>query len=123
MIRLVAGLALASTTACYAQTGAETTWRLTHIDDIPYPAQATMVLEADGRISGRAPCNSFAGGGDAQAPDFDARRVLATKRACPDLRAETAFFRALAAMQKVQQDGDTLTLRGSGRSMTFTAYE
>ncbi|MEL6618196.1 MAG: META domain-containing protein [Pseudomonadota bacterium] len=123
MIRLALAMLMTGLTACQAQTVAATVWQLAQIDGTPYSANATLTIAPDSRVSGRAPCNSYAGGSGAQYPAFDARRLRATKRACPSLRAETAYFQALAAMQTAKRDGDRLILRGDGRQMVFTASE
>lgn len=123
MIRIAAVLLVTAITACQAETAAGTDWTLVRIDGTLFPADATLTIAPDGRVSGRGPCNSYSGGSGAQYPAFDAARVRATKRACPDLRAEALFFQALAGMRRATRKGDMLLLDGAGRRMEFTASE
>jgi heat shock protein HslJ len=54
-------------------------------------------------------------------PWFEAGDIAVTRRACPDLAAETAFFDALADMTLAEVAGDALILSTpDGREMVFT---
>lgn len=104
--------------------GADKVWTLAELDGAPYPARATLRFPKRGRIAGDAPCNSYGGDMTAPYPWFDAERVIATKRACPDLSAEAAFFTALEAVSIAEVLGDTLILTGEGgREMVFKSGE
>ena len=98
---LVALLALANcrgdeTVAGYG--GGDTTWRLLELDGEAFKPRATLQLGAKGEISGEAPCNRYFGTQTAPYPWFKAEKIGATRRACPELEAETAFLDALSAM-------------------------
>ncbi|MEM0947588.1 MAG: META domain-containing protein [Pseudomonadota bacterium] len=102
----------------YADSSA--TYALTDIDGAPFGAHATIRFPEEGRIEGEGPCNSFSGAQSAPYPWFDTGSIAATRRACPDLPAETAFFTALSAMTLSEAQGDILILSNEeGREMIF----
>lgn len=118
-MRILMTALLISLAAC-AQA-APKVWQLRAIDGASYDAVAIMHLNTDGRISGRAPCNSFGGAVETNGAQFRVGPIRATRMACPDLRAEQAFFSALAEMTTLRTDGSALTLSNdAGRSMVFT---
>jgi len=101
---------------------AGTTWRLVELDGARFPARATLTFPEEGRIAGDGPCNAFTADQTAPYPWFDAERIAATRRACPDLDAEAAFFSALEAMTLAEVAGDVLILSNdTGRQMVFNA--
>ncbi len=96
-------------------------WRLETIDGAAFAASATLTFPAEGEISGEAPCNRFFGRMETPYPWFEAKNLAVTRRACPDLPAESAFFAALGAMTLAEVSGDTLILSTpEGREMVFT---
>lgn len=96
-------------------------WQLTEIDGVAFPSRATLRFPEPGRIAGEAPCNTYMGRMDAPYPWFEAKDLAVTRRACPDLSAESAFFDGLAAMTLSEISGDTLILSTpGGREMIFT---
>jgi len=129
MIRLVVALPLLlGVWSCdgdesVARYGAgDTTWTLTEIDGTAYPARATLSFPGDGRIAGTGPCNRFSGEQTLPYPWFGAEAIAATRRACPGLDLETAYFAALEAMTLSEVAGDVLILRNDdGREMVFRA--
>lgn len=106
-----------------AQYGAQgVTWQLVEIDKTPYEADATLRFDEKGKISGSAPCNSYSGKQTAPYPWFSVKDVAVTRRACPDLQAETLFFAALTDMTLSEVAGSTLILSTeAGREMVFKA--
>jgi len=99
-------------------------WSLTQLNGQSFTARATLSLAQEGRITGRGPCNSYSGIQTAQFPDFNVRGVLSTKRACPELQAETEFFSALREMTGIAIIDNTLTLQDAlGQQMVFTKIE
>ncbi|QFU09605.1 META domain protein [Rhodobacteraceae bacterium THAF1] len=104
------------TVSAYAQ---DTSYSLDGINQEPFGARATMTF-AEGRISGQGPCNSYAAPLTVPYPWFDLGPIAATKRACPDLAAETRFFATLAEMQFAEAQGNVLILSNeAGREMVF----
>jgi len=88
------------------------------------PARATHLFPEEGRSAGEAPCNRYFGTLTDPYPWFKPTGIGATKRACPDLAAEDAFFNALNAMTLAEVAGQTLILSTpEGREMVFTAQE
>ena len=115
---LATGCQSDETVAAYGGGGL---WLLTEIDGKVFPARATLGFPEPGRIAGTAPCNTYSGRMAAPYPWFEAGDIAVTRRACPDLAAETAFFDALADMTLAEVAGDTLILStADGREMVFT---
>jgi heat shock protein HslJ len=107
-----------------AYGGAEKTWRLIDLNDAPVTASATLTFTDDGKITGTAPCNGYSATMTVPYPWFEAGPILSTRRACPDLAAETAFFDGLRAAAQVEVLGDTMIVSNTeGLSMVFTATD
>lgn len=105
-----------------AYGGAERTWTLKEINSTDFESIATLTFPEEGRIAGRAPCNSYSGEMRVPYPWFDAEALAVTRRACPDLADEGAFFDALRAASQSEVAGDTLILSNiDGLQMVFTA--
>lgn len=110
------------TVAAYG--GGDQVWALAELDGAPFTQRATLTFPDPGRIAGFGPCNSYSGVMDAPYPWFEAQKVVVTRRACPDLAAETVFFTALAEVSQSEVAGRTLILRNdAGREMVFKASE
>lgn len=104
--------------------GAAATWVLRSIDGTPFAARATLTFPEEGTVAGEAPCNRYSGQQTVPYPWFSAARITSTKRACPDLDAETRYLRALGEMTLAEIAGDTLILSNdAGREMVFRAAE
>ncbi len=73
---------------------------------------ASLSFAADGAVSGQAPCNRFFASNAATLPAVSLQALGATKMACPDLAAETAYFEALSSMQRAEVDQGHLYLIG-----------
>ena len=92
------------------------------IDGRSVSGQATITFPEPGRVAGAAPCNSWSARQTAPYPWFELDGIMATKRACPELAEETAFFDALADMELAEVQGPVLILSASGgRQMVFRA--
>lgn len=104
--------------------GGDRLWTLSEVDGKPFNARATIRFGEDGKVSGQAPCNRYFGTQTAPYPWLELGPIGATKMACPDLAAETAYFNALAAMSLVEVTGDVMILSNEGgRKMVFTASQ
>lgn len=128
MIRVVGLCALLLGTACVgdesvAKYGAAgKVWVLSEIDGKSFLPRATMEFDRSGLISGQAPCNRYSAQQKAPYPWFEAGPAMATKMACPDLKAESVFFQALGEMSLSEVTKNTLILSNdAGRTMIFTA--
>ena len=101
---------------------ADTRWVLSEIDGTAFTATASIEFPEEGAIQGPATCNSFQGQQIVPYPWFKAENIAVTRRACPDLSAETMFLEALQAMPLAEVAGNTLILSNeSGRKMVFLA--
>ncbi|MEP3345850.1 MAG: META domain-containing protein [Litoreibacter sp.] len=97
-------------------------WQLKTVNDLPFPANATITFPEAGKIAGQAPCNRYFGEQTAPYPWFQATAIGSTKKACPELDAETAYFDALRAMTLSEAVGETLILStDDGQEMVFKA--
>lgn len=94
-------------------------WQLVGFEGQEITWDASLRLEGD-KVTGNAPCNRFFGTNAATLPAVSFSAFGATKMACPDLQAESAYFEALQAMQRVELDQGHLFLIGpEGRIMEF----
>lgn len=122
-MRLLFVLVALAMTACTAQaqdpTGVE--WELLAIDGQVVDIPATLTVDAEGNIFGKAPCNRYTGRNQARLPDLKLGGVAATRMACDRLAEEQLYFDALSVMTQLQRvDDRTLILTGpDGRSMEF----
>jgi heat shock protein HslJ len=96
-------------------------WQLLAIDGVVHPAAASLRIEADGTMRGRAPCNSWGTTNRAALPKLEILGIRATRMACDRMAEEQLFFDALAAMTEARMNGSrNLILSGpGGRSMEF----
>lgn len=95
---------------------------LQSINGTAFAASATIDLSETGRVSGKAPCNSYFAEQSAPYPWFDIGPIAATKAACPDLPAEGQFFDTLSRMTVAEVSGDTLILSNTDdEEMVFQA--
>lgn len=105
-----------------AYGAADKEWQLVELGGEPFNAQATLTFPEAGRIAGSAPCNTYSGPMTVPYPWFEVGAITTTKRACPDLASEAAFFAALKTATLSEVLGDTLILSNpDGLSMVFTA--
>ena len=92
----------------YGAAGHE--WHLITLQDAPFDARATIRFPRRNIVEGEGPCNRFRSTNTTPYPWIELGPIAATRRACPDLAAEGAFFEALEAASVVVIDGDTMTL-------------
>ena len=105
-----------------AYGGGDRLWVLTEIDDTPFPARATLRFPEPGLIAGEAPCNSYRAEMTVPYPWFEAGPIIATRRGCADLAAETRFLEALGRASLSEVAGDVLLLTDpDGLVMVFRA--
>lgn len=118
---LLAALALAAcvTPALSEDEIAGVDWHLVGLEGQAVDWAATLRIDGD-KLSGQAPCNRWFGTTTAALPAVSIQGIGATKMACPDLAAESAYFETLQAMQRVELDQGHLFLIGpEGRIMEF----
>ncbi len=103
-------------------TDGVTAFALQSIDGTAFMATATIDISQTGKISGRAPCNSYFATQTAPYPWFALGPIGSTKMACPDLSQEGQFLNTLGSMTLVEVVGNTLILSNdTGREMVFQA--
>ena len=106
----------------FAQTISGNEWQLLAIDGKIVEIPASLQIEDDGGIGGKAPCNSWSAMNAGTLPALRLNAIRATRMACDQLADEQVFFAALALMDTVALDGPkNLILTGpEGKSMEFT---
>lgn len=96
-------------------------WALQRIGDAPFAARAELDLSEHGRIGGRGPCNGFSGHLTGDWPVMEIGPLRATRRACPELAQEHAFFKTLQSMRQGDvRDGVLILTDAAGLDMEFT---
>lgn len=104
----------------YSTEGA--TWVLDSINTADFAATASITFPQEGKVVGKAPCNTFVAEQTAPYPWFALKALSATRKMCAHMGPETTFFRALEEMTIVEVVGKTLILTNdSGDEMVFTA--
>ena len=97
---------------------------LTEIDGNPFNANANISFPEKGIVRGDGPCNGYSAEQTVPYPWFQLAPIRATRRACPDLDREAAFFAALQDMTLIEALGNTVILRNdAGREMVFRAVQ
>jgi heat shock protein HslJ len=88
--------------------------------DVPDGWRVTVVFDADG-VHGQA-CNHYGGSYDLHGSAIGFTEMSMTEMACvePMMTVEAAYHAALAAVDRVGRDGDTLTMSGPGVELVFT---
>jgi putative lipoprotein len=98
-------------------------WMLLSINGAPIAGEpaVTMLFSADGKLGGRAPCNSYFGEAAISTNEIVFSGSGATQMACEPVRMaqEGAFFRIInGIVQWWLDDSGVLTLRGPGGTLT-----
>ncbi|MEM7490723.1 MAG: META domain-containing protein, partial [Pseudomonadota bacterium] len=102
------GLCPDETVSGYADRAA--TYVLEEMAGAPVTARATIRFPREGEVEGKGPCNAFQASQGIAYPWIEIGPVMATRRACPDLAAEEAYFAMLRAATLVEVGGDILLL-------------
>lgn len=85
-------------------------WQLTQMNGVEITAPITLNFPEKGKIAGAGPCNRYFADQTAPLPWFEAKTIGATRMACPDLKLEGDYFKALSSMTLIERKGDTLLL-------------
>jgi len=103
-------------------TAPDTVYVLQEINGAAFAASATLQFQAKGQATGNGPCNGFRATQTLPYPWIAIRDLVATKRACPDLPAETQYFTALQEMALADVLGPVMILSNdAGDEMVFRA--
>ncbi|WJS84217.1 META domain-containing protein [Paracoccus sp. TOH] len=80
-----------------------------------------MTIEADGSISGQAPCNNYTAPQTAEPPGFALGALTTTKMGCSGRagQLESRYFQALSGANGIAYEGGVLTIKGP----TYLTYE
>lgn len=80
-----------------------------------------MTIEADGSISGQAPCNHYSAPQTATPPGFALGALTTTRMACSGIagKLENRYFQAISAATGITYEGGVLTVQGP----TYLTYE
>lgn len=117
---LLSATAPSEMTAESAFPGPETTYSISSLNGESYDKRGTLTFPEDGRIAGEAPCNNFNGSIDGTPAAFTLGPMVSTRKACPDMEAETEFLKLLNGMTSAEiSDGQIILRDGQGNSMTF----
>ncbi|MCP3969788.1 MAG: META domain-containing protein [Rhodobacteraceae bacterium] len=106
----------------YADPGA--VYRLGELSGAEFTARATISFPGAGEVRGQGPCNSYSARQTVPYPWIRIEALAATRRACPELVDEAAFFGALEAMTLAEVAGGVLILSNDeGAEMVFRAAQ
>lgn len=108
---------------------AGTEWKLASFGgaaaEVPVVEGTTVTIKfgVDGRAGGSSGCNSYGGDYRVRGNTISFGRIISTKRACTDPRAnqqEQRYFRALGAARSFSVEGDSLTIdTGANGTLNF----
>jgi heat shock protein HslJ len=102
--------------------GAAWTVRTLEGEPVPESARPTLTFGADGRVTGRAPCNQFGGGYTLRGDELSFSTLTTTRMACAPamMQVEQRFLALLGATRRFERSADgTLTLSTTdGRAIT-----
>ncbi|MGR3320896.1 MAG: META domain-containing protein [Pseudooceanicola sp.] len=122
MRRALSGLALVALAGCFDDSNFpsdDVIWVLTEMNGQPVTFDATLKVSQDGTLSGLAPCNRFNGNWFLSDSGLTIGPLATTRRACPEMEAETAYLTALQAATEVSPAGEQLDLSGGGQTLVF----
>lgn len=123
-LALVAGLSTCKGDETVAAYDGGKQWRLAELNGALFSDRATLTFGKDGKVTGQAPCNSFVSEQTKPYPWIGFGPILSTRKSCPELPAETAFFAALTEMTLAEVSGDLMILSDdNGRQMLFKASQ
>lgn len=94
-------------------------WTLAEVDGQPVGYSATISLDAEGRVSGRAPCNRYFAGFTGTLPEFRPEAMGSTRMACAAMTYEDAYFALLQGVDRLTASDRELHLSGAGHSLIF----
>lgn len=89
------------------------TYVLRTLENADVAPRMTIQFPEEGQVAGQSACNRYTATQSAPYPWFEIKAIAATRRACPDLDLETAYFQALEQMTFAEVVGDVLILSNS----------
>jgi len=97
--------------------GANNDWHLVTLNGVPFNSSASIAFPARHQIAGQGPCNRFSTSNTKPYPWIEIGPIAATRRACPDLDTEAAYFESLRAATIAIIENDTLTLSDEDKTL------
>ncbi|NTT86319.1 META domain-containing protein [Tabrizicola fusiformis] len=94
-------------------------WTLAEVDGQPAGYTATLSVDAEGRLTGRAPCNRYFAGFTGTLPEFRPEAMGSTRMACDAMAEEDAYFTLLQGVDRLTHSERELHLSGAGHSLIF----
>ena len=94
-------------------------WTLAEVDGQPVAYSATLSVDARGRLTGNAPCNSYFAEVSGPLPEFRPEAMGSTRMACAELAEEAAYFALLRGVDRLTHSDRELHLSGAGHSLIF----
>lgn len=99
--------------------GVPMAWTLNSVDGEQVTYKVTLDNSTEGRIAGRAPCNTYFGRFDVADGKVTVGPIASTKMACADMAAETAYFQMLQSVDQIEETPGQLVLSGAGHTLSF----
>ncbi|WP_296417913.1 META domain-containing protein [Pseudooctadecabacter sp.] len=100
----------------------DATYHLIEMDGVTPVAPATIRFPEQGRVTGQGPCNAYMASQTVPYPWFNVDAIASTRRACPHLPQEAAYFRLLENMTLAEVTDTILILSDTeGRMLIFEA--
>lgn len=118
---LIIGLTLFTACEEAGQDLPQGTWMLTELRGETFSAPTTIAFSEGTGISGKAACNRYHAALEGRYPAFTVGPIVATRMACPDLPAESAYFEALGAVTGARM-GDGVLILSDGE-VTLLAFK
>lgn len=94
-------------------------WTLAEVDGQPIGFSATISVDAEGRITGRAPCNRYFAGFTGTLPEFPARSDGLHPHGLRCHGRWSAYFALLQGVDRLTTSDRELHLSGAGHSLIF----
>lgn len=94
-------------------------WTLAEVDGQPVGYSATISVDSEGRVTGRAPCNRYFAGFTGTLPEFRPEAMGSTRMACDAMVNEDAYFALLQGVDRLTGSDRELHLSGAGHSLIF----
>lgn len=95
-------------------------FHLSEFNGRPFGATASIRFPEQGRVTGKAPCNTYAASQSAPLPWLEIGPIRSTRATCDDLVFEIEFFDALTRMNLIETHGEVVILRNeAGEELVF----
>jgi heat shock protein HslJ len=115
-MRQIALMAALMMTGCMQHAPVD--WALASVDGVDPDYTATIAF-VGARVVGQAPCNGYSAQASRTGSEITLGPIGGTRRACPRLKAEAAFFDVLQGVTEVEETASRLTLSGAGHVLIF----